>query len=263
MTTERDTSEVVAALRGHERFLVTTHENPDGDALGLAARDAPRPAFARQGQRHVPRRRRAAARGVRLPRARRPRCASRRTTTRSACSSPSTARRRAGSRTRRCRVGAPLTVNIDHHHDNTRFGDVNLVVPEASSTGEVLADLVPGARRPADARAGRAALHRARHRHGPLPVREHDAEGAAAGGRPGRGRRRRPQGLPGRLRDRSVREAEAARTRARAGPRVRGRPGRRLLPAPQRLPGRSAPPSPTPRESSTTSARSRARSWRR
>jgi phosphoesterase RecJ-like protein len=36
---------------------------------------------------------------------------------------------------------APLTVNIDHHHDNTRFGDVDLVVEGASSTGEVLADV--------------------------------------------------------------------------------------------------------------------------
>ena len=36
---------------------------------------------------------------------------------------------------------ASLTVNIDHHHDNTRFADVNLVVPDASSTGEVLADV--------------------------------------------------------------------------------------------------------------------------
>src|SRR5262245_28043991 len=34
MTTERDTRAVVDALRGHDRFLVTTHENPDGDALG-------------------------------------------------------------------------------------------------------------------------------------------------------------------------------------------------------------------------------------
>ncbi|MEZ5099412.1 MAG: DHHA1 domain-containing protein [Thermoleophilia bacterium] len=32
-------------------------------------------------------------------------------------------------------------VNIDHHHDNTRFGDVNLVVPDASSTGEILRDV--------------------------------------------------------------------------------------------------------------------------
>src|SRR6476646_7820995 len=29
-------------------------------------------------------------------------------------------------------------VNIDHHHDNTRFGTVNLVVPDASCTSEIL-----------------------------------------------------------------------------------------------------------------------------
>jgi phosphoesterase RecJ-like protein len=34
-----------------------------------------------------------------------------------------------------------LVVNIDHHHDNTRFGDVNLIVADASSTGEVLRDV--------------------------------------------------------------------------------------------------------------------------
>jgi bifunctional oligoribonuclease and PAP phosphatase NrnA len=37
--------------------------------------------------------------------------------------------------------GAPLVVNIDHHHDNSRFGAVNLIVPNASSTGEVLRDV--------------------------------------------------------------------------------------------------------------------------
>ncbi|MCZ7587714.1 MAG: DHHA1 domain-containing protein [Gaiella sp.] len=36
---------------------------------------------------------------------------------------------------------APFVVNVDHHHDNTRFGDVNLVVADASSTAEVLADV--------------------------------------------------------------------------------------------------------------------------
>ena len=36
---------------------------------------------------------------------------------------------------------APLVVDIDHHHDNSRFGDVNLVVPDASSTGEILRDV--------------------------------------------------------------------------------------------------------------------------
>ena len=30
--------------------------------------------------------------------------------------------------------GASFTVNVDHHHDNSRFGDVDLVVATASST---------------------------------------------------------------------------------------------------------------------------------
>src|SRR5919108_810438 len=33
-TTKADLDAVADALRAHERFLVTTHENPDGDALG-------------------------------------------------------------------------------------------------------------------------------------------------------------------------------------------------------------------------------------
>src|SRR5439155_706150 len=37
--------------------------------------------------------------------------------------------------------GAPLVLDIDHHHDNTRFGQTNLIVPNASSTGEVLRDV--------------------------------------------------------------------------------------------------------------------------
>ena len=36
---------------------------------------------------------------------------------------------------------SPFTVDIDHHHDNTRFGDVNLIVADASSTGEILSDV--------------------------------------------------------------------------------------------------------------------------
>src|SRR5437764_4804881 len=31
---QADLAAVVEALRSHDRFLVTTHENPDGDALG-------------------------------------------------------------------------------------------------------------------------------------------------------------------------------------------------------------------------------------
>src|SRR5947207_12787217 len=33
-TTASELTAVADAIRGHERFLVTTHENPDGDALG-------------------------------------------------------------------------------------------------------------------------------------------------------------------------------------------------------------------------------------
>jgi phosphoesterase RecJ-like protein len=36
---------------------------------------------------------------------------------------------------------APQVLNIDHHHDNTRFGDVNVIDARASSTGELLRDL--------------------------------------------------------------------------------------------------------------------------
>jgi phosphoesterase RecJ-like protein len=32
-------------------------------------------------------------------------------------------------------------VNIDHHHDNTNFGELNLVRPTASSTSEIICDL--------------------------------------------------------------------------------------------------------------------------
>jgi phosphoesterase RecJ-like protein len=41
------------------------------------------------------------------------------------------------------RAGARL-INIDHHHDNTLFGTINHVVPEASCTAEIIWDLMPG-----------------------------------------------------------------------------------------------------------------------
>ena len=71
-------------------------------------------------------------------------------------SSPSTVRKRAGSSSRELATPRRSIVNIDHHHDNTRFGEVDLVVDDASSTAEVLADVfeasawssTPGARGP-------------------------------------------------------------------------------------------------------------------
>jgi phosphoesterase RecJ-like protein len=41
-------------------------------------------------------------------------------------------------------IGDAPIVNIDHHHDNTRFGMINHVVPEASSTAEIVWDLMQG-----------------------------------------------------------------------------------------------------------------------
>jgi phosphoesterase RecJ-like protein len=41
------------------------------------------------------------------------------------------------------RPGAHI-VNIDHHHDNTCFGTINHVLPEASCTAEILWDLMHG-----------------------------------------------------------------------------------------------------------------------
>ena len=42
-------------------------------------------------------------------------------------------------------------LNIDHHHDNTRFGTLNHVDPHASCTAEMVWDLMKGARRRGDA----------------------------------------------------------------------------------------------------------------
>ena len=139
-TTASDLAAVVDAIRSHDRFTLTTHENPDGDALGslLAAKlafdelgrdsvmvlhtDAPLPGEY----------------GFMPPAELRRRWSddvSERVLVALDCANES----RIGDQEVLGRV--PLTIDIDHHHDNTRFGDVNLIVPDASSTGEVLRDL--------------------------------------------------------------------------------------------------------------------------
>ena len=132
---------VVAALRANDRFVVVTHENPDGDALGsllamtmalrglgkdvvmYLAGKAPLPAEYTFMQLDGILRELPADAGERVLVA--VDCA------------------------KADRIGpdpepierTSLVVNIDHHHDNSRFGDVNLVVADASSTGEVLRDV--------------------------------------------------------------------------------------------------------------------------
>jgi phosphoesterase RecJ-like protein len=145
MSSPQTTSDVAAvadAIRSHDRFLLVTHENPDGDALGsiLALKlaldqlgkdsvmylygDAPLPVeYAFMPLDELRRR---------LPDDWRERvliavdCAN---------------ETRIGPEPEPL-DGAPLVLDIDHHHDNTRFGQLNLIVPNASSTGEVLRDVL-------------------------------------------------------------------------------------------------------------------------
>jgi phosphoesterase RecJ-like protein len=137
-----DIERVVAALRDHARFVVTTHENPDGDALGsllglhlsllelgkdsvMVLGDQPLPAeygflgLEQAGLQHA-----------------RPDDGDDRVLVAVDCAQEG-------------RIAAKdllpwhgVVVNVDHHHDNTRFGSLDLVVPDASSTGEVLADVL-------------------------------------------------------------------------------------------------------------------------
>ena len=133
---------VVDALRAHDRFLVVSHENPDGDALGSLL--AMHLALGQLGKDSVM----YLAAGPPLPAEYRflaldelvrevPADHAGRLLVAVDCAQES----RLGPGWRELLAAAPRTLDIDHHHDNTRFGAVNLVVPEASSTGEILADV--------------------------------------------------------------------------------------------------------------------------
>src|SRR5262245_45167690 len=141
MTKTDDMNAVVAALRENERFLVASHENPDGDALGsLLAMHLALEQLGKESAMFIPGQ--APLPGEytfmelddihREP----PADHAERVLVAVDCAKEE-------------RLGpdpsllaeAPFTLDIDHHHDNTRFGDVNLIVPDASSTGEILADV--------------------------------------------------------------------------------------------------------------------------
>ena len=140
--TTTDLAAVVDAIRSHDRFLVTTHENPDGDALGsLLAAKLGLDALGKDSVMYL-------AGEAPLPREyawmpfenlRRavPEDAAGRVLLALDCANES----RLGPDPE-ILASAPLVVNVDHHHDNTRFGAVNLVVADASSTGEIVRDLL-------------------------------------------------------------------------------------------------------------------------
>src|SRR5579862_4089719 len=139
--TTRDLQAVAAALRAHDRFVVTTHENPDGDALGsllattLGLRQLGKDVVMFLGGAAPLPREYAFMRLDSLVR-----------------ELPADTEERvlvAVDCAKADRIGpdqevverAALVLNIDHHHDNSRFGDVNLIVSDASSTGEVMRDV--------------------------------------------------------------------------------------------------------------------------
>ncbi|HEY3550458.1 MAG TPA: bifunctional oligoribonuclease/PAP phosphatase NrnA [Gaiellaceae bacterium] len=140
MTQTTELKAIADALRQHDRFLVVTHENPDGDALGsllaatLALRQLGKDAVMYlAGQTPLPREYAFMPLEGLLRES--PADAAQRVLLAVDCAKED----RIGDEAARSR--APLVLNVDHHHDNTRFGDLNLIVADASSTGEVLRDV--------------------------------------------------------------------------------------------------------------------------
>jgi len=133
--------QVAEAIRSHDRFVVTTHENPDGDALGsLLAAKLALDGLGKDAVMYLAEEGPLPREYVWMPLGSLSRTlpgdAEQRVLLALDCASES----RLGPDPE-VLVSVPLVVNIDHHHDNTRFGAVNLVVPDASSTSEVLRDV--------------------------------------------------------------------------------------------------------------------------
>jgi phosphoesterase RecJ-like protein len=140
---ESQREQVIAHLRDDERFVLATHENPDGDALGsllamqglLTALGKDSAMFISPHDLPLPREYRFLSLDglIQLPLA----DVAERTVIFLDCGNID---RNSASV---LRDGAHL-LNIDHHHDNTRFGTLNYVVPDASCTAEIVWDLMHG-----------------------------------------------------------------------------------------------------------------------
>ena len=134
--------QALAELRGARKLIVASHENPDGDALGsliamqeiLTALDKDSVMFVDASEFPLPQE----YRFLPLPGlvSAPPDDLAERTIVLLDCGNlernPAEALQRP----------AAHILNIDHHHDNTRFGTINLVVPEASCTAEIVWDLM-------------------------------------------------------------------------------------------------------------------------
>src|SRR5919206_399227 len=144
-TVQRSRDEVLRAIREADRFCLTTHERPDGDAVGsLAAMQQVLATLGKDAVAFLP------ADQFPLPYEYRfikleglatepPEDLCSRTLVFLDCGNidrtPAEVLKRDGA--------API-INIDHHHDNTRFGTINHVVETASCTAEIVWDLMSG-----------------------------------------------------------------------------------------------------------------------
>jgi phosphoesterase RecJ-like protein len=140
---ERTRELVLERIRADTSFVLATHENPDGDALGsLIGMHGLLSALGKQSEMFI------SASDLPLPREYR--CA---TLEQVIQAPPADIERRTvvlldcGNIDRNpasvLHDGAHL-LNIDHHHDNTLFGTLNLVDPAASCTAEIVWDLMRG-----------------------------------------------------------------------------------------------------------------------
>jgi bifunctional oligoribonuclease and PAP phosphatase NrnA len=137
-----DVTTVADALRENDRFLLVTHENPDGDALGsILGMKLGLDALGKDSVMYLGGDTDAPTEYAFLPldelRRELPSDASERVLVALDCAN---AQRMGEAATLLDKV--ELSLDIDHHHDNSEFGKINLVVPGASSTGEIVRDIL-------------------------------------------------------------------------------------------------------------------------
>ena len=206
--------QALATLRDHDKFLLTTHERPDGDAVGsLAAMQHVLTALGKDAVAFL------TADEFPLPYEYRfidldglvtepPEDLSERVMVFLDCGNIDRTPAAALQRDGRC------ILNIDHHHDNTRFGTLNHVDPQRVVHGRDGVGPDEGPRRGGDAGDRRGALRRRGDRHRPLHVREHRLARPRDGGRADRRRDRRARDLPAAVRGHPAGQARAAGARA-------------------------------------------------
>jgi phosphoesterase RecJ-like protein len=133
---------VADAIQSHERFLVVAHENPDGDALGsLLATVMALQVLGKHAVMYLSGNAPTPAEYAFLDLSELRRELPDDLESRVLIAVDCANERRIGENTVVIER-AQLVIDIDHHHDNSRFGDLNLIVPDASSTAEIVRDVL-------------------------------------------------------------------------------------------------------------------------